>query len=175
MLFLLAIGLMAVSALYLEQRNTVALLENQIEQLEKNQVLLMVPEEHSQALAKWMQNNPNATELLLEQAKPGAEARVVIEPGGNNIQSDAVTDVAEQDAHLPYPQRGITADTMASAQSHVTDNHRQQESNAVEAANESLDRSAGISQPKTMSENDEGVKVISLPHGGIRVTTREDN
>ena len=28
--------------------------------------------------------------------------------------------------------------------------------------------------PEVISENDDGVKVIVLPHGGIRVTTRED-
>lgn len=166
-LFLMSIALFAVTSLYLEQRNSMALLNAQIQELQKNQVLLMVPEEHSQALAKWMQDNPNATELLLEQVNPGSEARVAIGPG--------VTEVKHADHEVETEAKTIDETEVAYPARVAPQVVEQQLSEPVEQKPATKDSVTAESGTTTLSEDDKGVKVISLPHGGIRITTREDN
>lgn len=140
-LFLLLVATIVTGSLYLDMRHKNKLLEAKIDQLEKSQVLLMVPDEQAQALADWMTKNPQMTESLIKQVKPGMQTKVEIGPG--------VTDV------------NPLADAQNKRQDPLGDDLKPDASNKTDAIK--------------LSEDQDGVKVISLPHGGIRVTTREDN
>lgn len=145
-LFLLTMSTVVTGALYFDMRHKNSLLEAQIAELENSQVLLMVPEEQAQPLADWMAANPKVTQSIIQQAKPGSQVRV--EMGASGLQSPV--------------DNGFNASTVLLP--NTTAAHRSENSDGVIKT-----------QADELSEGKDGVKVITLPHGGIRVTTRDDN
>ncbi|GIU46113.1 membrane anchored protein in chemotaxis locus [Shewanella algidipiscicola] len=145
-LFLLTMSTVVTGALYFDMRHKNSLLEAQITELENSQVLLMVPEEQAQPLADWMAANPKVTQSIIDQAKPGSQVRV--EMGG-----------AAPPSHLDNNVKALTMPPPNTTAVHGSEN-----SDVVIKI-----------QADELPESKDGVKVITLPHGGIRVTTRDDN
>ncbi|WP_051413194.1 hypothetical protein [Shewanella colwelliana] len=183
-LFLMLVSTVVTGSLYLDMRHKNRLLLSEIEQLKKTQVLLMVPDEQAKAVAEWMASNPDATKSLLSQAKPGEQTSVEIGPGVTSTEqskSEALN-VRDSPSLLIYPapdmqsNKPVTVLTddieLIDAASTTTDNNMLGSKTDVNP--DQVDNLTS-SQPVKLSENQDGVKVISLPHGGIRVTTREDN
>ncbi|QYK00298.1 hypothetical protein [Shewanella psychrotolerans] len=185
LLFLLLISTIVTGSLYLDMRHKNSLLEARIDQLEKSQVLLMVPDAQAQALADWMAKNPEVTQSLIKQAKPGVRTSVEIGPGvdsdeptlesdtGENLRvatngdiSSATSEAKQDVSDVVIPMRASVGDDMA--------NNAQTVLSESAADGVKIDELSKIELIK-LSEDKDGVKVISLPHGGIRVTTREDN
>lgn len=184
-LFLLLISTIVTGSLFLDMRHENSLLEARIAQLEKSQVLLMVSDDQAQALADWMAKNPEVTETLIKQAKPGVQTSVEIGPGvlddvpqvanhaNENIGGPLVNDTniatsenKQSTSDILIPMRASIGDDA------VIDSQADQQGLTLDAVK--VDEHSKIEVIK-LSEDKDGVKVISLPHGGIRVTTREDN
>ncbi|MGL4613235.1 MAG: membrane anchored protein in chemotaxis locus, partial [Shewanella sp.] len=62
---LLAIGIFALGGLTLDYRHKITLLKAEVKQLEASQVLLMVPELHAEAIATWLTQHPEQTQVML--------------------------------------------------------------------------------------------------------------
>ncbi len=165
--FLLLVCSFTTGLLYLELRHKNALLEEKIAELEKSQVLLMVPDEQAQALADWMESNPEFTQSLLKQAEPGAEVRVQIGPEEAEAPEAIALTATEVQPNL--------SPLLPMEDAEQASNEIKAPQKVVSAANNGDQDSQTPPQAVKLSENKDGVKVISLPHGGIRVTTREDN
>ncbi|QYJ98935.1 membrane anchored protein in chemotaxis locus [Shewanella alkalitolerans] len=180
-------------SLYLDLRHKNGLLEEKIVQLEKSQVLLMVPDEQAQALADWMENNPEFTQSIIKQAEPGSQVRVEIGPEVPEAiarqEAVSLTDSLSQrtdsldeqtvNRNEQQDQTRLTpllpaAEAEESSQGEHQSEH-QSEQKVASATDKATQDGKTPSQPVKLSEDKDGVKVISLPHGGIRVTTREDN
>ncbi|WP_041510686.1 hypothetical protein [Shewanella sp. cp20] len=161
--FLLLVSSLVTGSLYLDLRHKNGLLEDKIAQLEKTQVLLMVPDEQAEALADWMENNPEFTQSIIKQAEPGSQVRVEIGP-------EVPESIARHEPKsLPLDgQDELTPLLPMEAPS-------QSEQKVASTTDKAQQSGQGPSQAVKLSEDKDGVKVISLPHGGIRVTTREDN
>ena len=115
LLFLLLISTIVAGSLYLDMRHKNSLLEARIDLLEKSQVLLMVPDDQAQALADWMATNPEITQTLIKQAKPGAQTHVEIGPGVIGNESLAESDTGD---NISAPLvSGTSIDTLESKQS----------------------------------------------------------
>ncbi|QYJ83736.1 membrane anchored protein in chemotaxis locus [Shewanella aegiceratis] len=187
--FLLLVCCLVTGSLYLDLRHKNGLLEEKVAQLEKSQVLLMVPDEQAKALADWMENNPEFTQSIIKQAEPGSQVRVEIGPEVPEaiVRQEAVslseqTDSLDQQTVNRNEQQDQTrltpllpaADAEAPSQGEHLSEH-QRERKVASATDKATQDGQTPSQPVKLSEDKDGVKVISLPHGGIRVTTREDN
>ncbi|QYJ85028.1 hypothetical protein K0I73_12410 [Shewanella mesophila] len=184
-LFLLLISTIVAGSLYLDMRHKNSLLEARIDQLEKSQVLLMVSDDQAQALADWMAKNPEVTQTLIKQAKPGVQTSVEIGPGvvSNEIQIEShadenlnvsiSSDINRATSDDKQNVNDIVIPMRASVSDDVVDSAQIDQSDLA-ADGLKVDEHSKIEVIK-LSEDKDGVKVISLPHGGIRVTTREDN
>ncbi|QYJ88723.1 hypothetical protein [Shewanella halotolerans] len=191
--FLLLVCCLVTGSLYLDQRHKNGLLEEKIVQLEKSQVLLMVPDEQAKALADWMENNPEFTQSIIKQAEPGSQVRVEIGPevpeaiarqeavSLTDSLSQRTDSLNEQTANRDEQQEqtkltpllpAMEAEALSPSE-HQSENQREQK--VASATDKATQDGQTPSQPVKLSEDKDGVKVISLPHGGIRVTTREDN
>lgn len=206
-IFLLSMGFFATTSLYFDVRHKNTLLLSEVERLQSSQVLLMVPDEQAEVVAKWMAEHPKATAALLQHAKPQQEVKVTVGPG---------IEVSESTAHKTSQKESRTAAKMSqddivvpSSIARTSDTNIAEQlvegdpsSNTADLSPLSADTNAatpatelalpldteGVKSdvggdkaekelvvPLIISENEDGVKVISLPHGGIRVTTREHN
>lgn len=204
-IFLLTIALVVSSSLFWDMSQKNALLLQEVEQLKKTQVLLMVPDEQAQAVANWMAQHPEATQTLLSQAKPGEQVTLEIGPGAfrSGTESDEVTAIDAElsllepemsqgegiEAQLPQiPKQEIQIPVSLARDSGSNEllpeieqqssklNHANNNVLPIDEANEvSSNLENQAQEVLTLSESEDGVKVISLPHGGIRVTTRENN
>ncbi|WP_281213322.1 hypothetical protein [Shewanella insulae] len=166
--FLLLVCCLVTGSLYLELRHKNSLLEEKITQLEESQVLLMVPDEQAQALAEWMENNPEFTQSIIKQAEPGSQVRVEIGP---EVPEAIARQEAEAEPQVIDSQSQLSP-LLPEVKSDAQEPAAQKVANATDKAQEAGNKP---SQAVKLSEDKDGVKVISLPHGGIRVTTREDN
>ncbi|MCG9697130.1 membrane anchored protein in chemotaxis locus [Shewanella sp. Isolate11] len=146
MLFLSFISASSIGALYLELRHKHSLLQAKVEKLENSQVLLMVPTEQAESLAQWMEKNPTFTEAMLEQVRPGQHTRVEVTAATQKVQLRNTQALATE-------QSSLTSSNMALAKNQADK----------------------ISAPVTVSEDKDGVKLIKLPGGGIRITTRDES
>jgi hypothetical protein len=124
-LFLMSILCLVLGSLYLDARNKMTLLNEEVSQLKQSQVLLMVPDDQAVVIADWLEKHPKQTNALIDMF---ATAPI---KEGLQVEDEAVK-------FKPTPQ--------------------QHEKNSV-----------------LVSETEDGVKVIKLPHGGIRVTTRDES
>ncbi|EDQ00671.1 hypothetical protein [Shewanella benthica] len=203
-IFLLALAVFVLSSLYLETRHKNELLLLDVERLQQSQVLLMVADEQAQVLATWVAQHPEATQALLSQVKQGEKVTLEVGLGVNSIDVQTVSAVAAPLAfvdegntrlsvplaleHVPLPH--VPLDPVPSKLSakpsdgtHKPSPERVEQAMSLIANDLSLDDFSGTlanvvdTMPKavTFSVDEDGVKVIGLPHGGIRITTRENN
>ncbi|MGI2259467.1 hypothetical protein [Shewanella sp. GXUN23E] len=126
--------------------DTNARLHAEVNSLKSSQVMLMVPDEQAQQLSDWLGANPQRVEELINMARKGERLNVEIE-----AETPALKQHSEGGAD---EQPNIRDDN---AQPQVGDNRAPSTAITIE------------------SVDAQGIKVIRLPHGGIRVTTREDN
>lgn len=192
-IFLLSIGVFVTTSLYFDVRHKNTLLLSEVERLQSSQVLLMVPDEQAEVVAKWMAEHPEATQALLSHAKPQQEVKVTVGPGVE--VSEAQAHKTSQDKSRDTAQLGQDDIVVPSNIARTSDQQVDKRLTDGSSADEAMDLSSLSSEtppniteadgsklekelvevPLTISENEDGVKVISLPHGGIRVTTRENN
>ncbi|MFQ6370342.1 hypothetical protein [Shewanella sp. YIC-542] len=144
-LFLLLLLLVVLSALSWQFYQKNQALQQQVLQLQDAQVVLMVPDEQAATIADWMVAHPEQTAALLDVVKPA-------QTGEKSLQQ--VLD--EQQRH-----EGKTPP--------------QQANRPVAADGKSLSVPESPNAPVMVEQLQDGVKVIRLPHGGIRVTTRDVN
>ncbi|MDB2386249.1 hypothetical protein N9W21_02755 [Shewanella sp.] len=131
LIFLLSTAVVALSLLYVELASNNQTLQVQVDKLTAEQVLLVVPDQQAEAIAHWMQSNPQwLAHQVLQARKHHSSISTTIGP---TVDS----------AKAPQPL------------------------SANEPSTEPLKQAHEI----TMTA--EGVRIISLPHGGIRITTRE--
>ncbi|NRD73365.1 hypothetical protein HQQ94_08935 [Shewanella sp. VB17] len=190
-ILLLSVAVFVLTLLYLDVWRKNTLLALDIERLESSQVLLMVPDEHAEAVAKWMSENPEATKKLLVQAQPKQKIKVNFGPD-TGLEKDHVGlfNQAQNSDRLAteieiFDELKLNAnDELLMSNSGNKDDISilLQGSEAVSKLSivnvNNIDKSVDAKQvigAHTVSENAEGVKIIVLPHGGIRVTTREND
>jgi hypothetical protein len=174
-ILLLSVAVFTLSSLYLETRHKNDLLVLEVERLEKTQVLLMVPDDQAEVVAKWMSENPDVTENILNQAKPQQEVKVSVGPGNEEHADSAdyieqINKLTEKVAMLEQVKVNSAEDKLIeqSSEHNIPLNISVQPAEIPDVKVIKND-----SKAQTVSESDQGVKVIALPHGGIRVTTRD--
>ncbi|MGI2216203.1 membrane anchored protein in chemotaxis locus [Shewanella baltica] len=160
-ILLMAIAILCLGALSLDYRHKNSLLREDIKRLESTQVLLMVPDEQAEAIATWLASHPDQTKAMLQLAAPGEQKAVAIGPEPAQIgippllgKQSAAKDNANQQPLVPTLLQTPEAE--------------------VKAAISPIEPNKAQMLPVVISENADGVKVISLPNGGIRVTTRKE-
>ncbi|GGZ40949.1 hypothetical protein C8J23_12073 [Shewanella chilikensis] len=144
-LFLCLVALLVVAALYWDLRQKNRQLSEEVTQLESSQVLLMVPDEQAAIIADWMSRHPQQTASLLDVIRP-------------KVASGAET-AADVSPQVQAPRAAVAAENPEKITVQGT---------AVTPAPQAETEDARV------TELENGVKVIRLPHGGIRVTTREE-
>ena len=160
-ILLMAIAILCLGALSLDYRHKNSLLREDIKRLESTQVLLMVPDEQAEAIATWLASHPDQTKAMLQLAAPGEQKAVAIGPESTQIVIP----------HLLGKQSA--AKHKANLQPLVPTLLQTPEAE-VKAATSPIEPNKAQMLPVVISENADGVKVISLPNGGIRVTTRKE-
>ena len=200
-MFLLSIATFVLGSLYFELRYKNQLLLDQVAELKESQILFMVPDEQAEVMANWMAENPVFVQSFVARARAGELTSMPIGDGSveqlsqspttqsnqtependvtadNNIDNTTVSPLAIDSEGLALPSR---------------DNRllQQDDSSRVDKIQETvLLEDSSTAQyvpteivPKTiytlpdeaqmLNITEEGVKLISLPHGGIRITTR---
>lgn len=158
---LMAIAILCLAALSLDYHRKIMALRDDVKRLESTQILLMVPDEQAQAIASWLASHPDQTKAMLKLASPGEQKAVTLGPETFSAPETKIPPTLEKPAD-DKPLQQATVDPVP-------------ESLRTEAppapATEAQSQSSNV--PVVISENADGVKVISLPNGGIRVTTRE--
>lgn len=164
-ILLMAIAILCLGALSLDYRHRNSLLREDIKRLESTQVLLMVPDEQAEAIATWLASHPDQTKAMLQLAAPGEQKAVAIGPESTQISVPPL--LGKQSAAMD------TAKDKANQQPLVPTLLQTPEAE-VKAATSPIESNKAQMLPVVISENADGVKVISLPNGGIRVTTRKE-
>lgn len=154
MFVLMGIAIVSLGALALDYRNKVRLLEDAVTRLESSQILLMVPDAQADAIAGWLISHPEQTQALLTSAKPGQQNTVTLAP---------------QQVTAPLSNDIITGQNKAELSREMLEPAGQAHPKLPSKGMGKADVSSVI------SVDADGVKVIRLPSGGIRVTTREHN
>ncbi len=184
-ILLLSVAVFTLTSLYLEIRHKNELLVLEVERLEGTQVLLMVPDEQAEVVAKWMSDNPEATKAMLTQAKPQQEVKVSFGPDNEEQeqsphQLDQIDKINQPIKKAEMPERieanpeSRVVESAVEVPIPINASVQSSEMQDVKAIkNDNNVTRKGYLEAQTVSENDQGVKVIVLPHGGIRVTTRE--
>ncbi|MGB0894787.1 MAG: hypothetical protein ACPGUD_10295 [Parashewanella sp.] len=132
--FILSVSLICVSALYVELYKQNQILAKQVKKLTASQVLLMVPDEHSEQLKEWLASHPESIDSLLKQGQLSTEKF------DGSVHRQALKINKSQQQTVSHKQT-VKPNTKAT----IGDN----------------------------GFKDEKINVQQLPHGGIRVTTRE--
>ncbi len=151
---LMGIAIVSLGALALDYRNKISLLEDAVTRLESSQILLMVPDAQADAIAGWLTSHPEQTQALLTSAKPGLQNTVTLVP---------------QQAIAPLSDDIMTGQNKAELDSETL------EQTGLARAEVPLKGMGKADESTVISVDADGVKVIRLPSGGIRVTTREHN
>ena len=170
-ILLMAIAILCLGALSLYYRHKNSLLREDIKRLESTQVLLMVPDEQAEAIATWLASHPDQTKAMLQLAAPGEQKAVAIGPEPTQIgippllgKQSAAMDTAKDNAN----QQPLVPTLLQTPRKDV-----ETATSPIEP-NQSIEPKNAQMLPVVISENADGVKVISLPNGGIRVTTRKE-
>ncbi|MBV7314814.1 hypothetical protein [Shewanella sp. NIFS-20-20] len=175
-------------------------LAQEVQQLKASQTLIVVGDEQAQDFADWLTANPQQLdELLASSQQLPAEARRDANHSllaGDSARIHPLTEQAmlageQQDtvgANDPRAAQLLAADTPELTQQ--AQGHTQADITTLKTIEAARDDGAVVArnplrqpiaasqlptQPVVMSQDEQGVKVILLPHGGIRVTTRQDN
>lgn len=149
---LMGIAIVCLGALSLDYHRKISLLRDEVKRLESTQVLLMVPDEQAEAIATWLASHPDQTKAMLKLASPGEQKAVTLGPETLTAPEDNIPPLLDK-ALDKSSEQNQTQTPLMPEQSNTTN-------------------STGT-VPVIISENADGVKIISLPNGGIRVTTRE--
>ncbi|WP_441347617.1 membrane anchored protein in chemotaxis locus [Shewanella sp. Shew256] len=158
---LMAIAILCLAALSLDYHRKIMALRDDVKRLESTQILLMVPDEQAQAIASWLASHPDQTKAMLKLASPGEQKAVTLGPETFSAPETKIPPTLEKPAD-DKPLQQATVDP-------VPELLRPETSSVLSTAAQSQSNNV----PVVISENADGVKVISLPNGGIRVTTRE--
>jgi hypothetical protein len=165
-MLLMGIAIVSLGALNLDYRHKSIGLREEVKRLQASQVLLMVPDEQAELIATWLASHPDQTKAMLQLAAPGEHKAVTIGP--------EVLDTVPKNDVPPLLDRHHSV-TIESTESFSVPELLQA---PMDDAQNVIQNTIAPTQnakmlPVVISENAEGVKVISLPNGGIRVTTRE--
>ena len=160
---LMGIAIICLGALSLDYHRKISILRNDVKRLESTQILLMVPDEQAEAIANWLASHPDQTKAMLKLAKPGEQNAVTLGPEVAPAKVEVPplldkTPAVDKSAEQSQPQAPLAPQLP------------QVEALPSSPSNTNTDPG---NIPVVISENADGVKVISLPNGGIRVTTRE--
>ncbi|MFV0595776.1 membrane anchored protein in chemotaxis locus [Shewanella sp.] len=159
---LMAIAILCLAALSFDYHRKIIALRDDVKRLESTQVLLMVPDEQAQAIATWLASHPDQTKAMLKLASPGEQKAVTLGPETFSAPETKIPPTLEKPADDKQSQQQTAVDP-------VPESLRPETSSVLSTAAKSQPNNV----PVVISENADGVKVISLPNGGIRVTTRE--
>ena len=203
LMFLLSIASFTFGSLYFEAQHKNKLLSSEVQKLKNSQVLLMVPDEQAELMANWMAENPDFVSSFVEKAKQGESTVLPLGPGAQQPSSQSVSSksrgladdeqqkqsVTQQKPVKPVStkeqEKRLNGASAKTEQKHtaailseldrdavltVTDEER---SNAAKMKDSAFNSTRVVKQAVMLNESPDGVKLISLPHGGIRVTTRE--
>lgn len=151
---LMGIAIVCLGALSLDYHRKISLLRDDIKRLESTQVLLMVPDEQAEAIATWLASHPDQTKAMLKLASPGEQKAVTLGPETLKVPENSIPPLLDKSPTMDKSSEQKQIQTPLMPEQPNTTNG----SGAV---------------PVIISENADGVKIISLPDGGIRVTTRE--
>lgn len=153
---LMGIAIVCLGALSLDYHIKISLLRDEVKRLESTQVLLMVPDEQAEAIATWLASHPDQTKAMLKLASPGEQKAVTLGPE---------TLTAPEDNIPPLLDKPLDKSLEKSSEQNQTQTPLMPEQSNTTNSTGTV--------PVIISENADGVKIISLPNGGIRVTTRE--
>lgn len=153
---LMGIAIVCLGALSLDYHRKISLLRDEVKRLESTQVLLMVPDEQAEAIATWLASHPDQTKAMLKLASPGEQKAVTLGPE---------TLTAPEDNIPPLLDKALDKSLDKSSEQNQTQTPLMPEQSNTTNSTGTV--------PVIISENADGVKIISLPNGGIRVTTRE--
>ncbi|MCL1139613.1 hypothetical protein [Shewanella pneumatophori] len=195
-IFLLSVTAVSFGSLYFDSQHKNKLLSAEVTELKNSQVLLMVPDEQAAVMADWMANNPQFVQSFVEKARKGESTVLPIGPGvsKNSANNSGAT---ERNNHAAQASSQRQAQPKKQAQEQVEDqvvlqsklsnqevlqpNTNVAKPNTEKVSTVSVKSNAGLrnvrqdepSKAVTVVESEDGVKLIRLPHGGVRVTTRE--
>lgn len=156
-MLLMGIAIVCLGALSLDYHRKISLLRDDVKRLESTQVLLMVPDEQAEAIATWLASHPDQTKAMVKLASLGQQKAVTLGPETLKAQADNIAPLLDKSLD--------TSPTMDKS----SELNQTQAQLMPEQANTT--HGAGA-VPVIISKNADGVKIISLPNGGIRVTTR---
>lgn len=159
---LMAIAILCLAALSLDYHRKIIALRDDVKRLESTQILLMVPDEQAQAIASWLASHPDQTKAMLKLASPGEQKAVTLGPEAFSASDAKIPSMLEK----PVEDKPLKKQTAVDP---VPESLRTEASSV--SSTQAQSQSSNV--PVVISENADGVKVISLPNGGIRVTTRE--
>lgn len=155
---LMGIAIVCLGALSLDYHRKISLLRDEVKRLESTQVLLMVPDEQAEAIATWLASHPDQTKAMLKLASPGEQKAVTLGPETLTAPEDNIPPLLDKSLDkLPTMDKS-------------SEQNQTQTPLMLEQPNTT---NGSGTVPVIISENADGVKIISLPNGGIRVTTRE--
>lgn len=157
---LMGIAIVCLGALSLDYYRKISLLRDEVKRLESTQVLLMVPDEQAEAIATWLASHPDQTKAMLKLASPGEQKAVTLGPETLTAPEDNIPPLLDKSLDKPLDK----SLDKSSEQNQTQTPLMPEQSNTTNSTG---------TVPVIISENADGVKIISLPNGGIRVTTRE--
>ncbi len=165
---LMAIAIISLAALSLDYSYKISLLREDVKRLESSQVLLMVPDEQAKPIADWLASHPDQTKALLKLATPGEPKQITLGP--ESEPNSAVPPLLEKNTKSADPASLSQTPNTGQILSPLAP-----KTSADPSSNFQVTDTIGqtAEQPIIISESADGVKVISLPNGGIRITTRE--
>ncbi|MGL4475294.1 MAG: hypothetical protein ACRCT7_12725 [Shewanella sp.] len=143
------------------------LLTQDVQRLQATQTLIVVGNEQAQDFATWLNNNPEQIQTLL---------------AAQDVDSASAEPTLAKKPETT-PEANVAVNLVASLDANSTTNHSDEQTSALGkqalTKHEAPLRQTILASPAThsveLSEDEHGVKVLLLPHGGIRVTTRQDN
>ncbi|MCL1123863.1 hypothetical protein [Shewanella surugensis] len=149
--FLLLVTSVTFGGLYFDTWQKNNRLNKQVHDLQQSQILLSVPKEQASVIAHWMNAHPEYVEAMVSQAQ--VEQALQLE------DSTSITSVPIASKESMIEKLGINVTVMNKA----VMNKSAMTHHTIKPA---------IQSSRVIAESEEGVKIIALPHGGIRITTR---
>ena len=200
-MFLLSLATFVLGSLYFELRYKNQLLLDQVAELKDSQILFMVPDEQAEVMANWMAENPVLVQSFVARARAGEITSMPIGDGSieqltqssttqsdqakpkNGVTADKSIDntaadpltIDSEDVVVPASDnRLLQQDDSPSVDTEQATVLIEDSSAAKYDASEIIPETIYTLPDKAQMLNitEEGVKLISLPHGGIRITTR---
>lgn len=147
-IFLLSIAVLLFATLTWQYFDKSRQLAAQVETLQASQVMLMVPEQHAAAIARWMEQHPQQTASLLEVIKPVAEGQLTPQQALELQQASG-----KQDAKASLA--GIAPQPLTQKMQNVSEAPAKPQS-----------------EPQA-SRQQNGINVVPTQHGGVIITTRD--